>query len=509
MRGFVAACAVVLGLAVSGIGTAVLAASGSYEVAQVTTDEFTKYHPQVNDLGEMTWMGQRIANGDYSYIQVFRRDSSGQIAELAVDGYRAASYPVLNARGDIAWQGTAVATGQVVAFLYQAASGEITRLTVGFQDDTVSYGWPDLNDNGDVVYSASWPVEGGSQSGIFLRSSDGTVTRLSESGFAPRISDRGDVIWTGGGANYYDLWRWDPVTRVVSHVADSAHNAEINRNGDIVWLSWTESSGGMDVFTYNRATDAVIQVTNTRCDDYEALISDNGDIVWTGSIADCGEFDVFRRSASGTIRRLTQNPYPWYGYWDKDINANGDVVFLLWSRTDTGSMRTELFAYSGQSGTVVKVDDSTLPEWPQISNVGQVVWQGTNATGHQLFTAHLRDADGDGIPDGQDSCPNEDARGFDADGNGCLDSVTGLGQVIATLSSDVLSPETANSLASKVAQAQRSQDRSVIDAAIRQLYAFINEIEAQAGHKVSAEAAAMLIAYADNVIRQLKASGQG
>lgn len=483
----------------------VLAASGGFAISQVSNDDFRKYHPQVNDRGEMTWMGQRIDGWDYSYIQVFRRGTDGTIVELAVEGYRAAGYPVMNARGDIAWQGKAIDTGQYAVFLYEASSGQITRPTDGAPDGTVTYGWPDISDNGEVVWSARWPEAEGYRSGVFLRKTDGTVIKLTESAagvFGPRINGRGDVIWSGGGTNYYDLWRRDHDTGAITHISDTAHNAEINRNGDIVWVSWSESSGGMDVFLYRETTGTVIQVTNTKCDDYEPLISDNGDIIWTGSVTDCGEYDVFLRKTDGTIRRLTHNPYLWYGYWDKDINAAGDAVFLLWSPETT-----ELFVYDAQSATIVSIDDTTEPEWPQINNVGQVVWQGTNGTGHQVFMTQVMDGDSDGIADAFDACPTQDARGFDADGDGCLDSVTGLSQIIATLSGDVLSPEIANSLATKVAQARQSQDRSVIEAAIRQLNAFINEIEAQAGTKISTDAATMLIAYAENVIRQLSASG--
>jgi hypothetical protein len=39
---------------------------------------------------------------------------------------------------------------------------------------------------------------------------------------------------------------------------------------------------------------------------------------------------------------------------------------------------------------------------------------------------YFKDTDGDGIPDDEDSCPFEDATGFDVDGNGCIDSIGGL-----------------------------------------------------------------------------------
>jgi len=110
------------------------------------------------------------------------------------------------------------------------------------------------------------------------------------------------------------------------------------------------------------------------------------------------------------------------------------------------------------------------------------------------------DADGDGVCGDVDACPDEDATGYDADQNGCIDSVEGLVDIINTLPDEILSDETKNSLIPKVEAAKNSIDRDKDNAAIGQLGAFINEVNAQTGNKISAEAAAMLIAYAQNII---------
>ena len=49
--------------------------------------------------------------------------------------------------------------------------------------------------------------------------------------------------------------------------------------------------------------------------------------------------------------------------------------------------------------------------------------------GGVLPAAHAQtpDTDGDGIPDDVDACPNENATGFDADGDGCIDDTDGDG----------------------------------------------------------------------------------
>jgi hypothetical protein len=116
-----------------------------------------------------------------------------------------------------------------------------------------------------------------------------------------------------------------------------------------------------------------------------------------------------------------------------------------------------------------------------------------------------RDSDGDGVFDdfnGEvDACPAEDATGFDADSNGCIDSFAGLLDLLAKLGAEeVIDDEMQNSLISKVSNADKSYDKDKICTAINQLGAFKNQVAAQTGNKISVEAAEMVTAYADNLI---------
>ena len=76
--------------------------------------------------------------------------------------------------------------------------------------------------------------------------------------------------------------------------------------------------------------------------------------------------------------------------------------------------------------------------------------------------------------------------------------------VIATLVAlGVIDENLQNSLTSKLDNALGSADRENICAAVGQLRAFKNQIEAQRGKKVSEDAADLLIQYVDNLIAQL------
>jgi DNA-binding beta-propeller fold protein YncE len=114
------------------------------------------------------------------------------------------------------------------------------------------------------------------------------------------------------------------------------------------------------------------------------------------------------------------------------------------------------------------------------------------------------DGDGDGIPDDQDSCPHEDATGFDADSDGCIDTLGGLKALVDTLVNEgVISPELKTSLLTKVENSHKSATKKNIYAAVNELKAFQNQINAQRGEKITNEAADLLTAYADNVIASL------
>lgn len=111
------------------------------------------------------------------------------------------------------------------------------------------------------------------------------------------------------------------------------------------------------------------------------------------------------------------------------------------------------------------------------------------------------DDDNDGVPDTDDFCPFENAMGFDADGDGCIDTPSGLVTVLDTLvASELVDQTTQNSLTTTVENAESAASKDNICAAVNQMTAFINKIEAQRGNKISDEAADQLIDYANNII---------
>ncbi len=119
-----------------------------------------------------------------------------------------------------------------------------------------------------------------------------------------------------------------------------------------------------------------------------------------------------------------------------------------------------------------------------------------------------QDSDGDGVPDNfngvKDNCPFENSTGFDADGDGCIDNLGGLTGVINSLvTSGVIDENLATPLIAKVANAQKSDYKDNICAAINQLDAFTNQVEAKTGKQIFYEVSNMLFQFADNIVSQL------
>ncbi len=120
------------------------------------------------------------------------------------------------------------------------------------------------------------------------------------------------------------------------------------------------------------------------------------------------------------------------------------------------------------------------------------------------------DEDGDGLPDNRDACPQENATNFDADGDGCIDTVSGLADLVADLvEQGIVAEQLANSLLRKVENAERSADRQNVCAATHLLEALVNAVEAQRGKKITADAAEMIIGYVDSLIRWLQSQPGG
>lgn len=178
----------------------------------------------------------------------------------------------------------------------------------------------------------------------------------------------------------------------------------------------------------------------------------------------------------------TWEPNRWYKVKvNLDINAQAysvwiDDVLKAENISEPYAESIESFRFASNSNVRVYSDDVIVEEYPS-------------------------DSDGDGISDDQDVCPFENPQGFDADFNGCIDVVCDLADLVKSLD---LHHGIENSLVKKVNNACKKFEKGNINATINQLQAFINQVEAQRGKKISEEDADMLMQFALNAIQQIQ-----
>ena len=100
-----------------------------------------------------------------------------------------------------------------------------------------------------------------------------------------------------------------------------------------------------------------------------------------------------------------------------------------------------------------------------------------------------------------DACPLENPNGLDANNDGCTDRTDDLAHTVQSLR---LPHGIENSLVRKAENAFAELNAGNTEEAINILRAFINQVEAQRGKKISEEDADMLIQYVLNIIQQIQ-----
>jgi sugar lactone lactonase YvrE len=119
--------------------------------------------------------------------------------------------------------------------------------------------------------------------------------------------------------------------------------------------------------------------------------------------------------------------------------------------------------------------------------------------GNSRVLVYDTDPDFDGLFGSFDACPHEvPEQGLDADHNGCTDTIAGLKTIVQNLS---INSTLKNGLLGKLDEAQKALNRGNKQVAVNKLLSFISQVEgAKNNHQITDVDAALLLAYANNLI---------
>jgi hypothetical protein len=184
------------------------------------------------------------------------------------------------------------------------------------------------------------------------------------------------------------------------------------------------------------------------------------------------------------------------------------TVTYLDPLTDSG-LTEQLYAYILEldsdgvitGGTWAAGNLSAAPDFFLLPMAGAAQLDGFGLAELDSLLGRSTDDDNDGVADSFDACPADAPGGFDADGDGCVDSVWELSALVDSLR---IHAGTANALKASAQAATASVDRGSTGSAVNQLAAFVNKVEAQQGKRIDAADAALLIAFATNAAAGLQ-----
>jgi Tol biopolymer transport system component len=223
-----------------------------------------------------------------------------------------------------------------------------------------------------------------------------------------------------------------------------------------------DTNGMSDVFVHDRETGTTERVSvdssGNQADDWSEGSSISAD----------GRYVAFRSGASNLVPGDTSRFRPDIFIHDRQTGVTERVSIGRYGNQGNG----------GSSGPFISADGKVVAFTSEASNL---VPNDTNG----LMDVFVRDRDAaPAIPD-------------------TIADTTAVVEVLLT-SGDIASPGTATSLNATLDSALQAQDNGNVYAARNTLLAFINQVQAQSGKKISEDAASLLIAAANQIIETLQ-----
>lgn len=281
-------------------------------------------------------------------------------------GYPYHGNAAINDRGQIVISARRVPGDSSTSELFLYDAGVWTQLT----NDRVIDAFPDINNDGTIVWSRSAGADGSLE--IFRRLADGTTTRLTNDvywDYTPRLNESGDVVWSQliragcGSATANVMLHSNAGAQTIYADGFSNQVVRMNAAGQIVWTRYNfcDSPWTSAIMLYSDG--AFRQLTTDQLEPQSPGISDDGMVAWScyRPLPFDDEIQIWR---DGTTSILTNGGglsvnrlgdigfdrwYDWNGTWsvhrhyrgelrviasdsvwnyDSDINVHGEMVWI-------------------------------------------------------------------------------------------------------------------------------------------------------------------------------------
>lgn len=360
--------------------------------------------PAVNDSGQVAYQGLRYADSKYDIV-VEDGSATTVVASTASGGGFVSFYEDLSLNN----------VGQVALYAYSATNGVGIHVVDGVSPPITianvfgsfggydTYNSPSINDSGLVGFQGDPKVSfpNGGFPGVFT--GDGTTA---------------SVIADTASGYYYQFFG----------------KTAINSAGQVVFRAQLWPSGGELVIGDASGLTVIADSSGIMSGFSNAAINDSGTVAWVSSL-DGGEWAAYTWDGSGTTQIVETSTSAYASFSESfsnmiAINNDGAIVFRAF--LDTG----EIGLYAGPdpvNDVVIQSGDPLLGS--TVTNVG-IQSESINSNGDIVFYVSLAngtkaivlaeaqpepDADGDGVPDAIDNCPdvfNPDQADSDGDGIG-------------------------------------------------------------------------------------------
>lgn len=355
-----------------------------YQVENLTNNANPVWYLKLNNIGQLAWeegVDEPLGQGYGLNFEIFLY-SDGSINRITHNDWPD-DFPRLNDVGQITWVGEPVSYydgGSREIFFYDGS--DIHQFTSDGDADINPY----INNLGQVIWEKHYrhlPYYG------WIHFFDGENFHLLASSAnykqTGKLDDSGNAIWMVRFSGYDRIYYYNGtnISPLTNGTADQWH-ASINKRGQIVWLE--EDGNDSEVFLWDEGV--ITQITDNDYNDYHPILNELGQIAWTAYVdGTSASAEVFFFDGV-MITQITNNEV---SDWAEDLNINGHIVInSLIDPTDFNS--DEVFVYDGVD--LIRLTNNDRSENDiSINDLNQVAWVGygsfTDQWGYPLTDAFL------------------------------------------------------------------------------------------------------------------------